>query len=572
MTDFGLGCTSAASSHTLPCPRNPTINALNEIANPKEEVNVYVNSISGDDSNIGSTSFPVKTIDGAIHRLKFFSASCANIILSDGVHDIGTDPVLDFFPISGRYGQIYIKGSVNTLTTDTILTTGFDGPGQQWISVTGTTAGYTPGAFDYKFFYNEVTKKYATIKTNTATVLTTLLGFLTPLVIPYTEDGQAYTIFDLDGTGAIIQSKGRVQLRIHPQAQLIFERVTIDPLATVTPPTSINEFPYWIAPPVHDPLVYFRGCQLNARGSIGCYSEAYIIEGCRIQGFKYDPFDVNEVVFFNFSINSQQIGFMTIFNTIFINTIVGASGTARFDAVIIDSAFSTIGGSSLRLEGGTVNISGIEILNAPGIGVFGLRGVDGIIGPINITNVLGDAIYIDASNSIDIDTLEVTFNPLAAATVVGIRTEDGNKLRLIRCTIPDSPSHGIVLSKGTVFAAQNITITDAADVGMVIERGACGSLDSVSISDSGGIGMLVRRGCKVSGIGLSGTGNVGIGVKVEAGSCMDFIVRPTITGGGGDAQAGSAPISTWAILAARAPGVANDYSLNPTDNCHIYTV
>ena len=129
---------------------------------------VYVDSSSGSDANDGLTmGAPKATLQNATSVLETVVADLCRIVILSYV-DLGTDPVIDFFPTSNACKEIQVEGVRTNIVQDTIqsLTT-YNTEGRNWYEVNGTTGGYGLNTYECAFMRDLNTSLTWAVESNT---------------------------------------------------------------------------------------------------------------------------------------------------------------------------------------------------------------------------------------------------------------------------------------------------------------------------------------------------------------------------------------------------------------------
>lgn len=222
----------------------------------QDYVSVWVNAgPAGSDANSGlSQVTPVKTIQQAMSVLQQYSGKSGYIEL-DGTttHDWGTDPILDFFPLIARYGNIVFRGRRTNVQTGNVTSTFVDvNEAHGFVQLTTTTnltSNYATQAIQ-----NLNTSRVFVVESNIASTID---------VVGSNYGAQDFAIiwspgdyFEIFTASSIVTWTG------HLQVLASFSRVNMEAI-NFLPATNASQF---VAPKYRDDAMIFRACQFTVKG------------------------------------------------------------------------------------------------------------------------------------------------------------------------------------------------------------------------------------------------------------------------------------------------------------------
>jgi hypothetical protein len=556
-TNVGLGCTNV--SKIPPCS-DYLKGALPKIVEPGSSVSVYVNATTGSDANTGAnSSAPVQTLQRALDLMQFNSADLGIVEITSTTLALGANPLINFFPLNGRYGRVIIRGPKTQLASDIVASTAIFAPNM--IGINGTTGGYTAAAFAKKYAVNRTTT-YDTrtqIITNTGSNISTIdsaeSGAITSGLTPAVwTAGDSFQVFDIS---TVLSWTGNLRLQIAPENKVIFDSLIIRPGTNA-------EFESSPRPMTTSYLVHFRSCQLESVGSAlgATYIGNFIIEGCYCLSALASNRFLNYGGLLALNNYAERVcirlqNFPGIIAALFVLNSETAGGVFCANSKVYLTEISTSGGA------------GADILN------FNQSTQGQVIQVLQVA-AAATPFRIDRSS---IDLSNATIGVVAGAVNSFVATR-GSIANLFTVTIsdPGNVAAGSAIS-GSRASITAVTITGSSTHGLTINNGSSVNVvTSLSVSNALGAGILVDQGSELTGnagSSIVGTGSTSVGMSVVGGSHGNFPVRPTITGTAGNAFVGNAPgpqaAQTWAVLANRVPGQCNDFAVNPTQNCFIFT-
>jgi len=234
-------------------------------------------------------------IDAILELPKYPTTKCT-IQLPPGTIDLGTDPMLNFFPGVRNCERIVVRGTRENTITDTVAGIGDHGPFDSWKSANGTTGGYTPSAYAKQFIHNMDQDRVYVVKDNTNSNIESLTGDPSTDVItsdferphrPFgvssheTRDngwhiGETFQLYTL---GTVLTYDGAAEMNI-PFGMIEFEDLHFNGAVNST-----------VQLPEGTPhRVQFRGCRLDSAVEIvtgeekASFSGSMFILGCHIRG------------------------------------------------------------------------------------------------------------------------------------------------------------------------------------------------------------------------------------------------------------------------------------------------
>lgn len=238
---------------------------------------IYANAATGSDSNDGTTSgTAVQTIQKALDLLGKTLAT-TGIVQLEGASTFAVSGTLNFFPATATNGKIIIRGTKDSVVSDTVSSVGtvsFNRATDNWALLIGNTGGYTPSLWAKKYIHNTTTDKIYSVYNNTSTsvsILSSPSGGDIDIKFNAWTFGNNYDLFDISKT---ISFSSQVNILTGGKgSDITFEYVYFNP-TTTSGRLVVDGI---------DENVIFRGCRLDGNnGSTpdGTYEGPIEIQGC----------------------------------------------------------------------------------------------------------------------------------------------------------------------------------------------------------------------------------------------------------------------------------------------------
>lgn len=308
-----------------------------------DSITVFINEETGSDLNNGLTSAtPLKTIQKGIYILGKFTAREGILQLEGNVpFNLGTNPVLDFYPATRFIGSIIVQGTLINNINDTVTSIPSPsgvGPFDTWSKLNIMNGGLIP--FDYvkSFIKNNTQNRIYTILSNSNSSIDVITGnnALNGLHDPW-NIGESLTLFKIKN---IIQFSGELKILNSSNVNITFQYIWIKPAAL---PSTWNN--------VKLQVITFRGCRMDTN-SFRSYTGSMILEGCYSENRNF------ETIFSPIEQNTSKI-----FNSVWLNgpgTEFNDTCSAFFvystDCLSINSSFNI---QSADFEGFSIKMTGI---------------------------------------------------------------------------------------------------------------------------------------------------------------------------------------------------------------------
>lgn len=232
---------------------------------------IYANADIGSDSNPGTIGSPVETIQRALNILGESSAVCGVVQLAGTVaFDQGTDATLDFFPASSMNGKIIIRGTKDSVVTDTVASITSVTPSNPatdlWQEITGDGTGGAYGSYERDYIHNTTKNEIYSVSSNTTTTVDTIIGNYGSF-----RPWDVADSFDLFKISKQIDFDGTWTIRNNLSENITFEYIFFSPTTSSCAMFS------------NDVTTIFRGCRMDGNESTnatGTYQGSALINGC----------------------------------------------------------------------------------------------------------------------------------------------------------------------------------------------------------------------------------------------------------------------------------------------------
>lgn len=262
-------------------------------ADPSRTPEVWVDPLTGADSNPGGQSTPLASIGQAIAVLGQRSGTSLECIIHlVGTLDLGANPTICTTPLEKICKHVTFKGrefgagATGAAVEDVVASIiDIDPTSRNWKQIIGLTGGYMPSAFDTYFVRNNAQDRVFVVESNDGTSVDTIAGTtlkaiahtaLPPVAVDQVawKIGDDFTLFTISDT---LTWTGTLLLDV-PYNKISFESLIFAP--TVTGSNAM-------LPDGADYGVVFRGCRLNAL-SDDLYEPSYmgsmLLLGCYVEG------------------------------------------------------------------------------------------------------------------------------------------------------------------------------------------------------------------------------------------------------------------------------------------------
>jgi len=259
-----------------------------------DSIKVFINEKTGSDLNNGLTSATaVKTIKKGIYILGKFTAKEGILQLEGNIpFNLGTNPVLDFYPATSFIGSIIVQGTFINNVTDTVISIPSPsgvGPFDTWSKLNIMNGGLIP--FDYvkSFIKNNTQNKIYTILSNSSSSIDVITGKGASNGLPDPWNvGESLTLFKIKN---IIQFSGELKILNSSNVNITFQYIWIKPAALLSAWNNVKL-----------QVITFRGCRMDTN-SFRSYTGSMILEGCYSENRNFEtifsPIEQNTSKIFN---------------------------------------------------------------------------------------------------------------------------------------------------------------------------------------------------------------------------------------------------------------------------------
>lgn len=245
--------------------RNSTVvaNELRTAAQLTPSMTMYVNSVSGNDDNSGTTATdPVATLARALLNFDTETVTDCVVVLLETLRLADTDPVISLFPTIRQCQRISITAPRTVLHSDVVtVTTAVNPNSYNWTQVQLQTGGLVAGTLAGLFVENTSQGRVYVIESNTNNTLIAIAGYIDPsaAVKSFTSAetdawhvGDHMELFTLD---VAIEWSGTLLFDI-PYNEVRFSNLKFVPLSD----GSVARFTDGMS------QITLQGCDLGARG------------------------------------------------------------------------------------------------------------------------------------------------------------------------------------------------------------------------------------------------------------------------------------------------------------------